>query len=140
MSWVFCKCEHSQSMLKLSNVSHTASVQGVLPGTCTGSGFGVLGLGCQHLVLERRLSVCSFCLKCSKQAVVRNDSPMIPGWHKTSKFVFTYLDISTGLQVMSTWDCSFSSLLQCLQNLIFINHGVMLCHCQGRMVCGKLAH
>lgn len=96
----FCKCEHSQSMLKLSNVSHTASVQGELPGTCTGSGFGVLGLGCQRL--ERRLCVCGFCLKCSKQAVVRNDSHMIPGWNKTSNFVFTYLD---KVQVCRWWVC-----------------------------------
>lgn len=115
-------------------------MQGVLSGTCTGSGFGVLGLGCQHLanmgkVLERRLCIHGLCLKYSKQAVVSNDSHMIPRWNETSDFVFTYLDVSTGLQVMSTWDCSFSSPFHCLQNLIFINQGVMLYHCQDRVVC-----
>lgn len=125
-------------MLTFNNVFHTASLCKVCSqGTCTGSGFGVFGLSCQCLAnmgkVERRLCVHGFCLKSSKQAVVSNDSHMSPRWNKNSNFVFTYLDISTGLQVMSTWECSFSSPLHCLQNLIFINHGVMLYHTQARI-------
>lgn len=126
-------------------LSQNLSVQGLLSGTCTGSGFGVLGMGCLQLanmgkVLERRLCIHGLCLKYSKQAVVSNDSHMIPRWNKTSNFVFTYLDISTGLQVMSTWDCSFSSSFHCLQNLIFTNHGVRLYHSQDRVMCWERAH
>lgn len=56
----------------------------------------------------------AFLLKYSEQAVVSNDSHMIPRWCKTANFVFTYFDISTDLQLMSMWDCSFSSLFYCL--------------------------
>lgn len=53
-------------------------------------------------------------LKYDEQAVVSNDSHMIPRWYKTANFVFTYFDLSTDLQLMSMWDCSFSSIFHCL--------------------------
>lgn len=95
---------------------------------------GLPALGKHGQGVERRLCVHGFCLKYSKQAVVSNDSHMILRWNKNSNSVFTYLDISTGLQVMSTWECSFSSPLHCLQNLIFVNHGVMLYPSQARIM------
>ena len=65
-------------------------------------------------MLERRLRVHGFPLKYSEQAVTSYESHMIPRWHTTANFVFTYFDISTDLQLMSMWDCSFSGLFHCL--------------------------
>lgn len=82
-------------------------------------GYSCSALDCQHFavvgkMLERRLCIRRLCLKYDEQAVVSNDSHMIPRWCKTANFVFTYFDISTDLQLMTMWDCSFSSIFHCL--------------------------